>query len=166
MITVSGLEPKRYRITPGGIEELSRQLAVIRRQRIQIANEMRDISSESGMTNALEDSAMTISRSRAAEIDDQIMLLERIIATAHVIQQPRTNECVQIGSRVWIQVNEAKYQYIIVGPLEANPTQGKISNESPFGQSLLGKRVNDHIEIAPPRSDAVIAKIISIEIDE
>jgi transcription elongation factor GreA len=58
---------------------------------------------------------------------------------------------VEVGDKILIQNQDGKIeQFTIVGSAEANPVEGKISNESPVGKALLGKKIGDEIEVATP----------------
>jgi transcription elongation factor GreA len=58
---------------------------------------------------------------------------------------------VQLGSRVLLQDDDQKLEYMVVDPLEADPSEGKISHESPLGRALLGKVVNSWVKVVAPR---------------
>lgn len=162
MIIVSGLAPKQYSITPHGVEELRRQLADMKRQRRQLTDEMREITSQTTDVGALEDSALAVNQNRITELDGQIALLERIISHADIIEKPHRRDQVAVGSRVAVSLNGKEQTYTIVGVLEADPLNGKISNESPLGRSLLGKRVREHCEVVTP-TRRLAATIMRIE---
>jgi transcription elongation factor GreA len=163
MITIHGLEAKRYSITTEGLNELRQQFSDLKKRRTEIANEMQDITSQNGATAASGDSTLTDIQKHALEIDGVVVLLERVIALVDVIQTPTSNHEVQIGSHLSVRLNDITHTYTIVGSIEADPAQGKISNESPLGQLLLGKKVNDQFEIVMPknsqRQQAVILSI-------
>lgn len=163
MIIISGLEPKRYSITPQGVTELRRQLDAFKRKRLEVAGEMRDITSQSTDIGALEDSTLTINQNQAAELDGQIDLLERIIGMASIIPRPRRSDAVSLGSRVRLRLGNNEQTYTIVGAVEADPMGGKISDESPLGQCLIGKRVSDLCEIVSPSRQRIAAVITHIE---
>lgn len=133
MIALSDLDAKQYHITADGLKELVQRLEELRQTRAGIVDEMRDITSQSS-NSALEDSARTLHQNRAAEIDGQISLLERIIGTAKVIDRPASADEVQIGSQVTLDIGGKQRTYIIVGSIEADPGEGKVSNESPIGR--------------------------------
>lgn len=164
MIVISGLEPKKYRITQDGIKELEQQLQELKDERPEIAEEISEMSSQSTVsaTNALEESGLALERNRAQEVQDQIALLERIIAMAEVVAGPDGNKTVQIGSQVTVMIDGHKQELRLVGPIEADPSDGKVSDESPLGQSMLGKAVGDKVTIASPSGQVIEATIKSI----
>jgi len=161
MITINGLEAKRYRITEAGMSELQRQLLETKKRRMHVAEELREISSQSNTASALEDSTFATDQNMAIELDGQIELLERIIGLAEIIMPPAHNASVQIGSTVQVDIQNTPHTYVIVGPVEADPSQGKISHDSPLGQSLLGKKVGDTVMVSAKQ--ACKATIRSIE---
>lgn len=162
MIVVSGLEAKQYSITAEGLEELRAQLEALRYRRREVADEMREITSQSTDMAAREDSTLTINQNQATEIDGQISLLERIVGMAEVIEKPASSEYVQVGSQVTVSHDGQEKTYTIVGPIEADPLEGKVSNESPLGQSLLGKKVNDEVEVVSQTEQHTAMTILRI----
>jgi transcription elongation factor GreA len=161
MITISGLEPKQYSITEAGLNELRQQLDDFKKRRTEITDEMKQISSQSTDTGALQDSAMVINQNQAIEMDGQIELLERIIGLADVIKKPKNQDTVALGSEVTMKLDNRHQTFQVVGIVEADPAENKISDESPLGRSLLGKKVGDLAEITTPTSTltATIEKI-------
>lgn len=163
MIIVSGLAPKRYSITSNGVTELRQQLNELKRRRMEVASEMREITSQSTDIGALEDSTLTINQNQATELDGQIELLERIIGMAEIIQPPKRSDVVQLGSRVRLDMGGRERTYTLVGAVEADPMDGKISDESPLGRCLLGKRVHEQCEVVSPSNHRIAATITRIE---
>src|SRR5262245_55702898 len=140
MIAYAGLEPKQYHVTSEGIGELRELFASLQSARARLADEMESAFSQTGSGSALDDSVQVFNHGWARELDEQISLLRQIIVRAKIIAKPLTNEIVQLGSLVAVAIDGVKQLYSLVGPLEVDPVKGKISNESPLGRSLLGKR--------------------------
>ncbi len=96
-------------------------------------------------------------------VESRIAELERMLKDAEVVamEKARATE-VKFGYKVIVQ-NEAgdKIKYAIVGSPESNPSEGKISNESPVGKALLGKRPGDEVQIEAPKG-TIKLKIVSI----
>lgn len=161
MINISGLEAKPYPITAGGLKDLQQQLDAMKKRRMQVAHEMREITSQTTEMGALQDSTLAINQNQATEIDGQINLLERIIGLAEIIPDASSTDMVGLGSRVTVKFDGKVHEYFIVGPVEADPLAGRISNESPIGQSLIGRRVDDKVDVATPAGthQAVVAGI-------
>ena len=135
-------------LTPEGLAKLEEELEylrTVRRQevaeRIQKAKELRSTVTSPEYEDAKNEQGF---------VEGRILELERIIKNA-VIIHPEAADLVQLGSRVTVRHQDGSdEQYTIVGSVEVDPGEGKISNESPVGKSLLGKRVGDEVEITVP----------------
>ena len=80
----------------------------------------------------------------------RLLELENLIGNAVVIEKEKTGGKVEIGSTVKIKVNGTEKTYQIVGAQEADPLNGKISNESPLGNAFLGHKTGDKVEVKTP----------------
>jgi transcription elongation factor GreA len=135
-------------LTPEGLAKLEEELEhlrTVRRQevaeRIQKAKELRSTVTSPEYEDAKNEQGF---------VEGRILELERIIKNA-VIIHPEAADLVQLGSRVTVRHQDGSdEQYTIVGSVEVDPGEGKISNESPVGKALLGKRVGDEVEITVP----------------
>ncbi len=85
--------------------------------------------------------------------------LEYILKNAVLIEKPQEEEQngVGLGANILVEVNGKEDEFIIVGTLEANPAEGKISNESPVGKAFLGRKVGDEVLVNSPAN--IIFKI-------
>jgi transcription elongation factor GreA len=109
--------------------------------RIQAAKMDGDIS-ESG---EYEDA-----KNEQAWIEGRIRTLEHMLIHAQILEAP-SGDSVQPGSRVKLRDGEGEeYEWMIVGAAEANPRQNRISNESPVGRALLGRKAGDKVEVNTP----------------
>ena len=143
---------KAVPMTKDGIERLRKelnQLLDIRRpevaERIHAAKEL-----ASAQNNAEYEEA----KNEQAFVEGRILTLEHLLQNVTVIDEAAAHVAnrVQLGSTVAVEANDGKkMEYTIVGPAEASPTQGKLSNESPVGRSLLGKRVGDEVQVQVPK---------------
>lgn len=145
MIAVSGLVAKEYYVTAEGAAELRRRLDELRQSRTTVASELRSLSAQSG--DALEDPLQAFNYRRAEELEGQIGVLERILSTVRIIAKPKANNYVQLGSRVTVVIDATEYTYTILGSLEADPAQGKISDESPLGLMLMGRKLQEQFVV-------------------
>jgi len=109
-------------------------------QQIQSAREMGDIS---------ENAAYDEAKREQAFIEGRISELEEIIKSSKVADQ-KASEAVVVGSKVTLHIEGDEEIFHIVGAPEANPTEKKISHESPLGKELLGKKVGEKIEVEAP----------------
>ncbi len=139
---------KAYQITAQGRAELEAELAELKSRRGDIAEKIAEARDYGDLTeNAEYDSAREeqgLVETRIAEIEDILMNAEEIKA--------KKSDKVQLGSTVEIK-NGKTTTYHIVGPVEADPLNGKISNESPLGMALLGKTVGEKASITTPKGD-------------
>lgn len=147
-------------ITSEGLRKLKDELHELKSvkrlelaERIQEAKELGDLSENAEYVEAKNEQAF---------IEGRILEIDSILRRATVIKQKsKTCDKIEIGSKIKIQDDKDTKVYFIVGSNEADPSQGKISNESPIGQAFLGKREGDIIEIKVPRGCKKF-KIISI----
>lgn len=143
------MTPREVFITTQGLERLTKELKylkTIRRkevaQRVESAKEYGDLSENAEYVEAKNEQAFV--EGRIADIDE-------IIKHAVVIEEQRSGTSVQVGSTIIVENDGKETQYFIVGSNEADPTSGKISNESPLGQAFLGKQAGETVEIKTPR---------------
>ena len=96
-------------------------------------------------------------------LDIKMAGLETIIKNAHLIKAPAKDSqaAVDLGAKVLVDINGRDNEFTIVGTLEADPNQGMISNESPVGKVLIGKKVGDRIALAAPAKMVYRIKKIS-----
>ena len=148
---------KHYQITPEGQKELETELAGLKDRRGEVAEKIAnardfgDLSENAEYDSAREDQGLL--ETRIAEIED-------ILRNADIIKGgPKA--LIGLGSKVELKVGSKTVTYTIVGPVEANPLEGKISNESPIGLALFGRKVGDDAKISTPKGD-VTYKITQI----
>ncbi|MDB5058082.1 MAG: transcription elongation factor greA [Chloroflexi bacterium] len=108
-----------------------------------------------------ENAAYDHAKDEQALLEGRIATLEHFLRNAVLIESP-TNGVVQLGSKVTIDQDDGEETYTIVGPLEAAPIKGRISNESPMGRALLNHKAGDTVEVNAP-SGARKVRIISIQ---
>jgi len=122
-------------------------------QAIKEAKEQGDLSENAEYTEA---------KRQQRENEGRIMKLENIIRTAEIIKTNGSTDKVRIGCVVDVQTNGNKNTFHIVGASEADPANGLISNESPLGEAMLGKKKGEEAEITLPNGKTIIHKILSI----
>ena len=141
-------------LTPQGLKQLQKELDNLKAVRRREVTERIHKASESGgnVDNAEYDEAM----SQQGFVEGRIRELESILANAVVTAHDKRGGIVDIGSAVTVQdPNGRKQSYKLVGSAEASPLEGKISNESPVGQALLGHKVGDEVEVETPSKKPV-----------
>lgn len=140
---------KVYQITESGQRELERELEELKSQRGEIADKIavaRDFGDLS--ENAEYDAA----REAQGLLETRITEIETILQNASIIQVGGSST-VALGSTVELEANGKAVVYTVVGPVEADPLEGKVSNESPIGQALMGKAVGDTVTISTPKGE-------------
>lgn len=137
-----------FLFTNAGLEKLKKELnQLVEKElprlidRVAVARSHGDLSENSEYTAAREDLSF---------IEGRIEELEEIVAKAKVIKSTKPNNQVQLGSKITVKVNGATHIYTLVGEWESDPMEKKISNTSPLGQALLGKKKGEIIEIEAP----------------
>ena len=144
------MSEKEIFLTPDGLAKLEEELEylpTVRRQevaeKIQEAKELRSSVSSPEYEEAKNEQGF---------VEGRILELERIIKNAKIIHHEDVNvDFVEVGNEVKVKLQDGTEEdYIIVGSAEANPAEGKISNESPMGKALLEKRVGDEVEVEAP----------------
>ncbi|HET7828343.1 MAG TPA: transcription elongation factor GreA [Candidatus Limnocylindrales bacterium] len=127
--------------------ELDEMLAVRRpeiAQRIHDAKEHGDLSENAEYEDAKNEQAF---------VEGRIQTLEAMIKNATLIDEHTSSDHVQIGSTVKVDGDEGPETFQIVGSAEAKPAAGKISNESPVGRALLGKKKGEKVLVKVPAGD-------------
>ena len=155
---------KEVLVTPQGLEELKAKiehLSTTRREevaeRIKEARAFGDISENSEYDDAKNEQAM---------LEKQIAELEDKLRSATVIDESNVStDVVGVGTTVHVkdQKTEKSVKYRIVGSAEANPSEAKLSNESPVGKALMGHKRNEIVSVPLPRGGTRELKITKIE---
>lgn len=145
--------------TPDGLRETKLELDFLKTikrvevsERILKAREFEDVEESSEYQAALDEQAL---------IEHRITQIEMSLRNPKLISQNQNSETIILGSTVKVNIGGAINEYTIVGKVEADPTQKRISNESPLGASLLGLRAGDKAQVITPsiRYEAKVLKI-------
>ena len=148
-------------LTPEGLSKLEvrlKQLTEVLRP--EVAERIRRAKEIGGtLNNAEYDDA----KNEQAFLEGEILDLETKIKNAEVIQDEKPSTKIRIGSHVTVANADGKREnYVIVGSAEASPGEGKISNESPIGKAILGRKVGDKVEVSTP-SGAMRISIVTVK---
>ncbi|HJF19281.1 MAG TPA: transcription elongation factor GreA [Enterococcus columbae] len=154
---------KVYPMTQEGKEKLERELEELKTvkrgeiiERIKIARSFGDLSENSEYESAKDEQAF---------VEGRITTLENMIRFAQIIDNDGVaQDEVSIGKTVVFKElpGGEEEEYTIVGSAEADPFAGKISNDSPIAQALIGKKVNDEVNISTPGGD-ILVQIVSVQ---
>ncbi len=150
---------KLFRLTQEGIEELKRELAELVGMRAPIAER---IKSAREFGDLSENAEYNSARQEQERVESRISEIENILLNVEIIKKPKGDAKVQLGSVVKLKNEAGKTkEFQVVGTVEADPLDGKISDESPIGKALLGKKEGEAVEIKTPVETAAY-KIIDI----
>ena len=148
---------KTYKITDEGRLELEKELADLKARRGDIADK---IASARDYGDLSENAEYDAAREEQGLVETRIAEIEEILQNSDIIKVSDTST-VGLGSTVDLESKDKQVTYKVVGPVEANPLEGKISNESPIGKELMGKRVGDNVTISTPKGE-VSYQVITI----
>jgi len=148
---------KAYQITEKGKTDLESELAELKGRRGDIADK---IAAARDFGDLSENAEYDAAREEQGLVETRIAEIEDILQNAELIQVSGSSHVV-LGNTVTLQSAEKTVSYTVVGPVEADPLEGKISNESPIGQVLIGKVVGDEVVISTPKGEVsyIIADI-------
>jgi len=140
---------KVYQITESGQRELERELDELKSRRGEIADK---IAAARDFGDLSENAEYDAAREAQGLLETRITEIETILQNASIIQAGNSSTVV-LGSTVELEANGKTVVYTVVGPVEADPLEGKVSNESPIGQALMGKAVGDMVTISTPKGE-------------
>lgn len=148
-------------LTQEGYHKLQDELDLLRTHRRQEIAERLHEAMEGG--ELIDNAEYEAAKNEQAFVEGRIKELEILLATARVIEEVASADTIQVGSRVTIREDgSAEEKYTIVGAAEADPSQGKISNESPLGRALMSKKVGDTVQVDAPAGSFSVT-IVKVE---
>jgi len=147
-------------LTDQGYKKLKDELEYLKKvRRPAIANRIKDAKDLGDLS---ENAEYADAREEQSFSEGRILELENLLKNVQVVNPSQSNlEVVQIGDKVTIEKDSKTTEYAIVGSNESDPSSGKISNESPIGKSLIGKKIGEEVVIKTPKGESIwkIAKI-------
>lgn len=139
---------KQFHLTQQGVDELKKELAELIALRSEIAGRIKTAREFGDLSENMEYSAARQDQERN---EARISEIEHILANVQVITAPKNDGKVVLGSTVKLKSDAGKTkEFQVVGTVEADPLSGKISDESPIGVALMGKKNGEKIEIKLP----------------
>lgn len=138
---------KQFKITKDGKNELENELQDLKSRRGAIAEK---ISEARDFGDLSENAEYDVAREEQGIVETRISEIEDILQNANIIKSGSKSK-VSLGSKVELKFGKKQVAYTIVGPVEANPIEGRISDESPIGLALFGKQVGDNVVISTPK---------------
>lgn len=153
---------EKFFLTREGYQKLQEELEYLRTvRRQQVAERLHQALMEGEL---IENAELEDARNEQSFVEGRILTLETMLSNAVIIEGKKSPERVELGS--WVTVREGddgpEERYHIVGSAEADPAAGSISNVSPLGRALLGRRVGEIAEVNAP-AGVLRFKILKIE---
>ena len=151
---------KKYLLTKEGLEKLNEELkTLINDKRKEVIERIREAAAHGDLS---ENADYAQAREEQSFIEGRIQEIEDIIKNAEIISTTSHGNTVTIGSTVTVTNGSGEKKYTIVGSNEANPREGKISNESLVGKALLGRKAHEKFKVATPAGEMEY-EIVAIE---
>ena len=153
------MNTKSTYISREGLENLRKELdELIAVRRPEIAQRIHDAKEHGDLS---ENAEYEDAKNEQAFVEGRIQTLQALIKNATIIDENHSTDHVQIGSTVEVESDDGAERFTIVGSAEAKPAEGRISNESPVGRALLGKKKGEKVVVRVPAGDFTY-KVVSI----
>lgn len=152
---------ERIPITREGLEALRREYEyLVKNRRPEIARVIQEAREHGDIR---ENAAYDAAKHDQAFIEGRIREIEELLKRVELIEEPTDGDrsVVRVGSTVTIEIDNEIETYTIVGAIEAKPSAGRISNQSPVGKALLGRRAGDTVTIDTPNGQ-ITARILEV----
>ncbi len=154
---------KPFILTPEGYKKLEEELRNLKVEgRKEIAEKIKEARSYGDLSeNAEYDAA----KDAQASMEQRITTIENMLKNAQIVSESDvTTDAISIGSRVKLydMEFEEEMEYTIVGSTEANPDEGRISDESPIGSAILGHKVDEVVDVELPNGEIIQFKVLEI----
>jgi transcription elongation factor GreA len=148
--TAKGKMPTPTSLSQQGYDELKAEIAELKSRRTKVIEDMRRAAADKDFR---ENAPLDAAREERGYLEGRIMELEAILKSAKIIdEKQKAAPKVSVGNRIVLrdEASGEELSYTIVSPREVDPTQGKISSNSPIGQAVIGCRQGDIVEITAP----------------
>ena len=146
-------------LSKDGLEQIRQELEeLVNVRRAEVASRIHEAKEHGDIS---ENAEYEDAKNEQAFVEGRIQSLSALVKNAVVIEENHSTTHVQIGSTVTLQSDDGKEKFTIVGSAEAAPAEGRISNESPVGRALLGRKKGDTVVVTVPAGDTSY-KIVSI----
>lgn len=138
------VQPTDPCITIEKLEELKTKLARLKKARPKLAMEVSHLAELGDFSENVE---YQLAKGKLRGLNNNILKIEKQINGAVIIDPSKKKDVVLLGHRVTVEINGSEKTYQILGSTESNPSKGIISQNSPIGSALLGKKVGDEVEV-------------------
>jgi transcription elongation factor GreB len=142
-------------LTPEGAKKLQMELNQL--LNVDRAKVVQEVAEAAAQGDRSENAEYIYGKKRLREIDRRIRFITKRLDSAVIVKQETSHEEVRFGAQVDVEdENGKKSSYLIVGPDEANPTDGRISFQSPLGRALMKRKVGDVVSVLRPAGEIEI----------
>lgn len=145
---------KEIHLTADGKKELEKELEELTAKRPEIAEK---IATARAFGDLSENEEYSSARAEQKMTENRILEIQDILKNAKIIRASKKDK-IALGASVKLDLGGRKVEYTVVGATEANPSEGKISNESPIGKVIMGHKAGDELDF-----NGRVVKILSIE---
>lgn len=152
-------------LTPSGYQKLQDELEQLKTvKRLEVAARLREAMEDGGGDMGVDlDAEYEAAKNEQAFVEGRIQELETLFSDARVIENTGKRDVVDVGAKVTIKEGRGAPEiYTVVGRAEANPREGRISNESPLGQAIINHKAGDKVKVEAPGGDFEV-KIVKVE---
>lgn len=153
---------KVYELTQAGLNEIKQELHILKEEkRPQVIDQLQEAKKHGDLSeNAEYDAA----RDLQAKVESRIKYLQNVIENAQIIKVSNSTNEITLGKfvKLYFEDKDKTVKYNVVGTLEADPTLNKISNESPIGKAIMGKKRNDKVLVQLQNGRTFTVEILEI----
>lgn len=150
---------KQFHLTKEGIQELQKELKELIAERGEIIER---IKTARDLGDLAENAEYSAARAEQEKAEGRIAEIEHILQNVQEIKKTKDDSKVRLGSSVkLVSKNGKSKEFQVVGTVEADPLNGKISDESPIGKALMGKEEGQDVEIQTP-AETIVYKVVDI----
>jgi len=155
------MENNKFKLTQAGLDKLKAELE--RLKTTERENNLEALKEARAQGDLSENADYDAARDEQARIESRIKEIENILKNAELITEDKSKK-INIGKTVVVEINDKEpVEYNIVGALEADPFNGKISNESPVGKAIIGHKKGDSVMIKTEANRTLNIKIVDVK---
>ena len=148
---------KKTFLTASGYEKIESELKALKEKRDQLTARLEEVSQPDDLG---DDSVAVQLKNEIELVSAKITKFQEAVQTAQIITKKKSTQ-IDIGSTVTVEVSKSRHDLTIVGDLEADPSRNYISDQSPLGQALIGKRNGQKVSVIAP-AGKITYKILKI----
>jgi len=138
---------KKTHLTAGGFKKLEEELLVLQEKKDRLTRKIEEVS----QPEEVGDAVLVIQlKDEIDVVQEKTRKIKEALDTAEIITKTKSIGQVALGSQVTVQIKTARQTLTIVGDIEADPSKNYISDQSPLGQALLGKKKGEEIKVVAP----------------